>query len=232
MVFHSVSSAIDKILSINPSANVFVFGDFMIHHQDWLVYSSGTDRPSELCYDFSVSNDLTQMVNFPTWIPDCNSHSTALLDLFLSSDTSICSKMAFPPLGNSNHVVISISTDFPINSKHFITYIKTIHADWYGLCNHLRDAPWDNILKLSGSIAASEFCEWVQAGIDVYIPHCKYQVKPHSSPWSSAAYVAAIAHRNHFLFDCTNWINLLNLKWSSDRLVIVASWSCQTCICY
>ena len=66
MVFHSVSSAIDKILSINPSANVFVFGDFMIHHQDWLAYSSGTDRPSELCYDFSVSNDLTQMVNFPT----------------------------------------------------------------------------------------------------------------------------------------------------------------------
>ena len=50
----------------------------------------------------------------------------------------------------------------------------------------------------SASAAASEFCEWVQVGIDVYIPHRKYQVKPHSSPCFSAACAAAIAHRNHF----------------------------------
>ena len=39
-------------------------------------------------YNFSISNDLTQMVNFPTQIPDWDSHSTALLDLFISSDAS------------------------------------------------------------------------------------------------------------------------------------------------
>ena len=38
---------------------------------------------------FIISNDLTQIVNFPTWIPDCDSHSTALLGLVLSSDASI-----------------------------------------------------------------------------------------------------------------------------------------------
>ena len=59
-----------------------------------------------------ISNDLTQMVNFPTRIPDCDSHSPALLDLFISSDASICSTMAFPPLGNSDHVVVSVSIDF------------------------------------------------------------------------------------------------------------------------
>ena len=32
----------------------------------------------------------------------------------------------------------------------------------------------------------------------MYIPHLKYQVKPHSSRWFSAACAAAIAHRNHF----------------------------------
>ena len=87
--FDSISSNIDKVLSINPSANVFVFGDFNVHHKDWLTYSGGTDRPGELCYNFSISNDLTQIVNFPTWIPDCDSHGPALLDLFLSSDASI-----------------------------------------------------------------------------------------------------------------------------------------------
>ena len=44
------------------------------------------------------------MVNFPTRIPDCDSHGPALLDLFLISDASICSTMAFHPLGNSDHV--------------------------------------------------------------------------------------------------------------------------------
>ena len=32
----------------------------------------------------------------------------------------------------------------------------------------------------------------------MYIPHRKYQVKPHSSPWFSAACAAAIVYRNHF----------------------------------
>ena len=117
MVFDSISSNIDGVLPINPSANVFVFGNFDVHHKDWLTYSSGIDRPGQLCYNFSFPNDLTQMVNFPTWIPDCDSYSPALLDLFLSSDTSICSTMAFPPLGNSDHVVVSVSNDFPSNSK-------------------------------------------------------------------------------------------------------------------
>ena len=65
----------------------------------------------------SISNDLTQMVNFRTRIPDCDSHSPTLLDLFLSSDASICSTMAFPPLGNSDHVLVSVSIDFPSNSQ-------------------------------------------------------------------------------------------------------------------
>ena len=62
----------------------------------------------------------------------------------------------------------------------------------------MRDVPWEDIFKLGASAAASEFCEWVQVGIDVYIPHRKYQVKSHSSPWFSAACAAAIVHRNHF----------------------------------
>ena len=47
-VFYSVSSNIDEVLSMNPSADVFVFGDFKVHHKDWLTYSGGTNRPGEL----------------------------------------------------------------------------------------------------------------------------------------------------------------------------------------
>ena len=138
---------------INPSANVFVFGDFNVHHKDWLTYSCGTDQPG------------------------------------------------FPPLGNSDHVV-SVSIDFPTNSQQDDTFHRIAYdysrADWDGLCDHLRDVPSKDIFKLSASAAASEFCEWVQVGTDVYIPHRKYQVKLHSSPWLSAACAAVIVHRNHF----------------------------------
>ena len=154
------------------------------------------------CYNVSISNDLTKMVNFPTRIPDCGCHSPTLLDLFISSDASICSTVAFPPLGNSDHVVVSVSVDSPSNLQrdalfHRIAYDYS-RADWDGLHDHLRDVPWEDIFKLGASAAASEFCEWVQVGIDVYIPHRKYQVKPHSSPWFSAACTAAIVHRNQF----------------------------------
>ena len=105
------------------------------------------------------------MVIFPTQIPDCNSHSPALLDFFLSSDASIYSTMAFPPLGNSGHVVVSVSIHVSSYSQqdalfHHITY-QCSPADWDGLGDHLRDFSWEKIFKLSASAAASGFCGWV-----------------------------------------------------------------------
>ena len=68
--------------------------------------------------------------------------------------------------------------------------------------DHLRDVSWEYVFKPGASAAASEFCEWVQVGTDVCIPHRKCQVKPHLSPWFSAACTAAIVHRNHFFCLC------------------------------
>ena len=94
--------------------------------------------------------------------------------------------MAFHPLGNSDHVVISVSIDSPSNLQRHAPFHRMFydysHVDWDDLRDHSRDVPWEDIFKLGASAAAREFCEWVQVGIDVYIPHRKYQVKPHSSP--------------------------------------------------
>ena len=114
---------------------------------------------------------------------------------------------AFPPLGNSDHVVVSVFIDFPSYSQwdapfHCIAYDFS-HADWDGLQDHLRDALWEDIFKFSASAAAREFCEWVQ-----FIPHHNYQVKLISSPWLLGACAAAIVRKYHFI--CTNRINRLN----------------------
>ena len=70
--------------------------------------------------------------------------------------------------------------------------------DWDGLHDPLRDVPWEDIFKPGASAAGGQFCEKVQAGFDVYIPHQKYQIKPHSSPWFSAACASVIVCRNQF----------------------------------
>ena len=58
-----------------------------------------------------------------------NSHSPTLLDLFLSSDVSICFIMNFSLLENSDHVLVSVSIDFQSylqRMPHFIALLMTI----------------------------------------------------------------------------------------------------------
>ena len=43
----------DEVLSISLSADVSVFGDFNVHHKDWLTYSGGSDRAGDLKRPYS-----------------------------------------------------------------------------------------------------------------------------------------------------------------------------------
>ena len=97
-------------MKFSRSTHLFLFGDCNLHQKDCLTYSGGTDRPGEICYNFSMSKHLTQMINFSTWIPDCDSHSPPILDLLLFSDAGICSAMAFPQL----KILIMLLSQFPL----------------------------------------------------------------------------------------------------------------------
>ena len=138
------------------------------------------------------------MVNFPTQIPNCNSHCPALLDLLFFL-TLVFVLQWFLSIGkfwscsclSSYWLSIKLKRGCPISSHNYSS------ADWDGFCNHLRNVPWEDIFKLYASAAASKCCEWFQDRIDVYISHGKHQVKPHSSPWFSASCAVPIAHRNH-----------------------------------
>ena len=59
--------------------------------------------------------------------------------------------MVFPPLGNSDHVVVTVSIDFPSNSQwdapfHHIAYDYSCNG-WKSLHDHFRDVPWEDIIK-------------------------------------------------------------------------------------
>ena len=61
-------------------------------------------------------------------------------------------------------------------------------ANWDGLGEHMRDVPWEDIFE-PGVFAAATIgiCQGIHAGIDVYVPCCKYQVNLLSFPWFPAA---------------------------------------------
>ena len=108
MVFDSISANIDEVLLINPSANVFVFGDFNV------IIRTGLPIVVELIdLVYSVIIFLSQMTLLK-WLTFLLGSQTVMVLLFfiLTSYASIFSTMAFPPLGNSDHVVVSVSIDF------------------------------------------------------------------------------------------------------------------------
>ena len=113
------------------------------------------------------------MVNFPTPISNCDSHSPAVLDFFLSS-VSICSTMALLHC----EILIMLLSQFPLTFyhihngvPHFITLLMTI-------------------LVLIGTVF---LIIW-----ELFHGRTShYQVRLHSSPWFSAACAAALVHRNH-----------------------------------
>ena len=64
MVFDPISSNIVEVLSIYPSANVFVFGDFNVRNKDLLTYSGGTDQLRELVIIFLSQMTLLGLLTF------------------------------------------------------------------------------------------------------------------------------------------------------------------------
>ena len=66
-------------------------------------------------------------------------------------------------MGNSDHVAVSVSIDFPSNSQWDAQFYRIAYeyscADWDGLHDYLRDVPWEDIFKLGASAAGREFCE-------------------------------------------------------------------------
>ena len=117
-VFNAILSNIHDVPLINPSANMFVFGDFNIHHKDWPTYFGGTNS-----YTWWT---LLKFFYLRWWM-------FLLKLLFLSSDTTFFSATAFSPFEISDHVVVRVSIDILSNSKQNVWFNEIVydysHAD-------------------------------------------------------------------------------------------------------
>ena len=204
-VFTSIANQIDDILINHPSANINVFGDFNVHHVQWLTHSNHTDNVGVECFNFSLAYELKQIIPFPTRVPDTANHFPSLLDLFLTSVPEFCTPTRLPPLGSSDHCVVSVSIDMPSKCSSEVPFHRTSYryaqADWDNFRSYIADGPFNFFFKFRASKLTSLISDWIRNGIELFIPHKTYQQKPHSQPWFTAACAAAIAHRNHFFHE-------------------------------
>ena len=83
--------------------------------------------------------------------------------LLITLSILVNSAGVFPPLENSDHVLASVSIDFPSSSQcnppFHCAALRFSYANWVDVLDHLRDVPWKDIFYLSASTAASTFCD-------------------------------------------------------------------------
>ncbi len=194
----AISDSIDSAISQHPSAQVMVFGNFNVQHKEWLTHSRNIDIPGIATHNFSISQNLTQIVSSPTHIPDRASDGRYLLDLFLCSNPDDCVAKVLPPIGNSDHSIVSVSVSYSSPTTTFQPFHRTVFqfgkADWDGFRCFLADVPWSWILSLGPDLAADELSQWINLGMKIYIPLHTYQIRDHSQPWYTPVCAAAIAH--------------------------------------
>ena len=120
--------------------------------------------------DLMNSCSLTEIVNFPTWILGCDSHSLAFLDFFISSDTSIYSTIASPPLGNSDRVVVFVFSRYFCKQLNIILWFAILQFMERYMHHWLQT--WRNItlLKMTQFLPQSPFHSRIQEGDQEWHP--------------------------------------------------------------
>ena len=197
--FDYLTLQFESIITHNPEAEVIFLGDFNVHHSDWL-HSLNTDPQGEVAYRFSVYNDLEQLIQHPTRVPDQHAQTPQTLDLFLSTDISSYSYSISAPLGSSDHNLISVCCPAlppsPIRKpSHRLWHYRS--ADWLNLRNFYLDFPWNEYCFSANdtSVCADKVSEVIMAGMEAYIPFSHYSSSK-SKPWFDSTCSEAISQRD------------------------------------
>ena len=127
-----------------------------------------------------------------------------ILDLFLTSNSSPYTVKLFPPLGSSDHILISVSSSISssllqerppsIERKRLWHFVAAI---WSDLLSYFFDFP-RNEYYFRGrdpSECAERITEVIFSGLEVYIPYSFPSTKP-NKPWFNSACSHAIRRRN------------------------------------
>ena len=139
--------------------------------------------------------------NFPTQIPDCDSHSLTLLNCFfflvlvLLQWLPLHWKILITFLSQFSLTFLQTQREMPFFIPQLMPVLLLIGT----VCMIIREMLHERILlNLVLLLLVLTFVRVTLLKL-VYISiYHQYQIQPHSSQWLSAACAAAITHRNHF----------------------------------
>lgn len=101
-----------------------------------------TDVKGKYWRDFAIAYELTQIIGEPTRVPNTAWHQASILDLFITSWPDKWLSKILPPLGLSDHSLISIQINTkpkPSPDVQFHRIIFLLSEGWLGqlliLCN-------------------------------------------------------------------------------------------------
>ncbi|MBM6549305.1 hypothetical protein H7673_10630 [Streptococcus dysgalactiae subsp. equisimilis] len=183
-----LSSRIENILQSDSTAQVTILGDFNVHNSDWLTHSASTTTLGREAEAFAVINNLSQLVTFPTRVPDRSEEHAHTLDLLLTSNPSLISDLSHsPPLGSSDHCLITFSVQIPTyvpTQPSRRTFWRYESADWCGFRDFLASYPWrDCVFSSNPSTSAVNVVETILQGMHMFIPHFSKPGKQNSPEW-------------------------------------------------
>lgn len=183
----SLETTIDYLQINHPAAEIAILGDFNVHNTGWLI-SNTTDEQGRQTEAFAISCGLTQLVQEPTRVPDRVGDFANLLDLFLTSNPEAYTITVNPPLGSSDHKLISASCTLDscvkeVHKPRTIWHYRS--ANWDDLKEHFLSFPWLEVCFRSNdpSVCAREVTEVILAGMEAYIPYSK-KIISNSKPCS------------------------------------------------
>lgn len=118
------------------STRFHIFGGFNIYHKEWLVHSNKTNAEGKYCRDFSIAYELTQIIREPTQVLDKKGHQVNLLSFILTSCPDKCLSKVLPPLGTSDHSLISVQIDAKLKVSPDVPF--------HGMIFHYAKVDWDS----------------------------------------------------------------------------------------
>jgi Endonuclease-reverse transcriptase len=173
--FDNLSYCINSLIQNDPSSEIVIAGDFNVHNAEWLLHSSNTTEEGRFVELFCSLNNLTQIINEPTRIPDVSGHRAATLDLFLTSNPDIFNVSVDEPLGNSDHCLIS--TSFSVSSSPNLTeppkkkVWKFQLANWDKLNCFFKGIDWASVFHRKDVDLATDFIsKTILYGMKLCIP--------------------------------------------------------------
>ena len=141
---------------------------------------------------------LQQLIQHPTRIPDRHNHQPNILDLFLTSNLSQYSYKVLPPLGSSDHNLISVKCNWappppiPPSKRHIWHFDR---ARWTDLRSFFLEFPWSASCFSSrdASVIADSVSGVIVAGMESCIPNSTKSTT--SAKWFDCSCSNAIEER-------------------------------------